>query len=141
MAKQIENNNMNLLEKPSEHNLSDDYFKSYRVLLLTLKRQPYQVMVTGEKNEEYRDIKAWSNQRLLNKDGSFRMYDYVRFALAYGADKPFFYCAYKGTKYVSNIHKKYSNGLEVNFDDKRFAIMLGEIVVTGNQNHPLLKRL
>jgi hypothetical protein len=109
-----------------------DTLKSSKVLFLNLKEEPFEVMVTGEKDEEYRDIKPWSDQRLLNKDRSFRQYDYVKFVQAYKADNPFFYCKFKGTKIVSNVHKKYSNGFEVHFDDERYAIMLGEIILTGN---------
>ena len=111
---------------------SEKQLKGFKVLLLNLNSEPFEVMVTGEKNEEYRDIKKWTNSRILNKDGGFRAYDYVKFVEGYGGAKPFFYCKFKGTKRVSKVHKKYSNGLEVNFDDERYAIMLGDIVLTRN---------
>jgi hypothetical protein len=89
-------------------------------------------MVTGEKNFEYRDITKWINSRLFNKDNTTKHYDYVKFTLGYGADKPFFICGYKGFKKVVNVHKIYSTGFEVKFDGERWAIELGEITTTGN---------
>ena len=96
-------------------------------------------MVTGEKNEEYRDIGEWMNSRVFNKDGSFREYDFVKFVLGMGADKPVFICKFKGIKKVKNIHKKYSNGFEVNFDNERYAVLLGDIVSSDNLNHSYLR--
>jgi hypothetical protein len=89
-------------------------------------------MVTGEKKVEYRDIKPWMNSRLFDKDGNPRAYDFVKFTLAYGSDKPFFVCRFKGIKKVTKVRIKYSTGFEVKFDNERWGILLGEIVKTGN---------
>lgn len=118
---------------------SEAQLKNSKILFLNLKTEPFKVMITGEKNEEYRDIGDWMNSRVFNKDGSKRDYDYVKFVLGMGADKPVFICRFKGIKKVKNIHKKYSTGHEVNFDNERYAVLLGEVVFTDNLNHSYLK--
>jgi hypothetical protein len=111
---------------------SQSDFSEYQVLKLNLKTEPFNVMITGEKKFEYRDIKQWSNSRLFNKDGSPKHYDYVRFQIAYQPSYPYFFCEYKGFEKVTSVDIKYSNGFKVKFDDERYAIKLGDIVLTGN---------
>jgi hypothetical protein len=118
---------------------SQSDFSEYQVLKLNLKTEPFKAMVTGEKNEEYRNIGDWMNSRVFNRDGIKRDYDYVKFVLGMGNDKPVFICKFKGVKKVKNIHKKYSTGHEVNFDNERYAVLLGEVVFTDNLNHSYLK--
>ena len=108
-------------------------------LFFNLKTEPFKAMVTGEKNEEYRAIGKWMDARLFNKDGSERHYDYVKFVLGMGADKPYFVCKYLGFKKVKNIHYRYKNNLTVDFDDERYAVMLGEVVEQGNLDHHYLR--
>ena len=67
---------------------SQSDFSNFKILSLNLKTEPFNVMVTGEKIFEYRDIKQWSTSRLLNKDGSPKHYDYVRFQIAYNRTYP-----------------------------------------------------
>jgi hypothetical protein len=113
--------------------------KNNKVLFFNLKTEPFKIMITGEKNEEYREVGDWMNSRIFNKDGSIREYDYVKFVLGMGADKPVFVCKFLGVKKVKNIHKKYSTGFEVNFDGERYAVMLGEVIFTDNLNHSYLR--
>jgi len=107
-------------------------FAEFKVLKLNLKTEPFNVMVTGEKKIEYRDIKKWSSSRLINKDGSSKHYDYVRFQIAYKSTYPYFFCVYKGFEKVTGVDIKYSNGFKVKFDDERYAIHLGDILLIGN---------
>ena len=111
---------------------SQSDFSEYKVLKLNLKTEPFNVMVTGEKEFEYRDVKKWSTDRLFNKDGTPKHYDFVRFQIAYQPSYPFFFCEYKGFEKVSKINITYSNGFKVNFDDEKYAIKLGEIILKGN---------
>ncbi len=103
-----------------------------RMLQLNLKSLPFNVMLTGEKKVEYRDIKKWMNTRLFHKDGSPKQFDEVRFTLGYGSSQPYFICKFSGLKKVRNVSKKYTNGLEVRFKGLRWAIRLGKITKTGN---------
>jgi hypothetical protein len=103
-----------------------------KILKFNLKTEPFMVMVTGEKTVEYRDIKPWMNSRLFDKEGNPRTYDFVKFTLAFGNNKPYFICRFNGFEKVKKVRMKYSNGFEVKFDDERWGIRLGEIVMNGN---------
>jgi hypothetical protein len=112
--------------------ISQGELDASQILQLNLKTEPFNVMVTGENTVEYREIKPWMKSRLFDKDGISRDYDFVEFTLGYGNPKPFFVCKFEGFKEVKKMRTKYSNGLEVNFDDERWVIRLGEIVNFGN---------
>ena len=51
---------------------------------------------------------------------------------AYDSKNPFFICEFKGIDVVKNVHVKYSNGFQVDFDDERWGIQLGKIIEVGN---------
>lgn len=99
-----------------------------RTLNLTLSKQPFDVMVTGEKTTEYRRHSKWILSRLKGKT-----YDQVKFVNGYGADKPYFVAKYRGWDIETNPYQViYSNGLEVESTKGTVKIFLGEIVETGN---------
>jgi len=108
------------------------------VLKLTLKKSPFEVMVTGEKPEEYRRLSKWMVARLYHSGGyhvmnNKRHYKYVLYTNGYGADRPYFLCEYKG-HYLTNekISKSYSNGLAVETEGNTAVIKNGEILEVGN---------
>jgi hypothetical protein len=103
-----------------------------KILPLSLITEAFVVMITGEKQIEYRDIKQWVNSRLLNKDGTPKKIGYIKFFNGRCVkDSPYFICEYKGATKVKNVHKKYSTGFEVNFDGEKWAIQLGKIIERG----------
>ena len=108
---------------------------STRTLKLTLTRQFFEVMVTGEKNEEYRDPSDWISSRLFNGEDE-RGYDFVEFTNGYGKDKPRFTARYKGLEIRSRVQKKYSNGATTQITTDVYAILLGEIVSIENYTIP-----
>lgn len=112
---------------------------STRILKLTLHRQAFEVMVTGEKNEEYRPISAWIESRLyetnLLNQRVERIYDFVEFTNGYGNDKPRFIAKFLGVDLRPWVYIRYSNGLLVN-TKKVYAILLGEIVGIQNYTAP-----
>ena len=110
-----------------------------KILFFNLKTEPFKVMVTGEKNEEYRKIGKWMNSRVYNKDGSERKYDFVKFVLGMGSDKPFFVCRFEGVKKVDRFNKTYSSGHQVTFENEQYAVMLGEVLKKGNLEHSYLQ--
>ncbi len=69
---------------------------------------------------------------IIAADGGIKHFDYVKFTHAYDSKNPFFICEFNGLEIVKNVHIKYSTGFEVNFEDERWAIKLGEIVLAGN---------
>ena len=54
-----------------------------KILHLTLKKKWFDMIASGEKNEEYREIKYYWDVRLLNRD-----YDAVSFRNGYGKKSP-----------------------------------------------------
>lgn len=110
----------------------DNNFPENNVLLLNLKKEPFQVMVTGEKRIEYREIKEWMNSRLFDKNGNPKKYDYVKFILAYDSKNPFFYAPFLGVEKIKEVDEEYSNGFSVKFNDERWGIKLGEPIKIGN---------
>lgn len=100
-----------------------------RVLDLVLKKDPYDVMETGEKKREYRKDTPWIRSRLLTKNGERRHYDYVRLSHGYKKDRRSFLVEYKGFERAMGNHtENYSNGLTVEIEYGDFIINLGEII-------------
>lgn len=104
-----------------------------KILHLTLKKTPFEIMVTGEKTHEYRQPTKWIKSRLLNINGTPKEYDVVKFTNGYERDKPYFAATYLGFEIAQkNYFVKYSNGLIVRVLKGDFRIKLGAIVRIGN---------
>ena len=122
---------------PRTDNLSKEitgveYLDSKQTLKLTLSKKPFEVMITGEKTEEFREVKKWVTSRLYNKDGSKKEYKYVKFTNGYGKDRPYFICIFNRTYIGNHIKRKYSNNLNLSFENEIYVIELGEIIITKN---------
>ena len=104
-----------------------------KILFLTLKKAPFEVMATGEKNQEFRAPSKWVKSRLFDKNGCAKKYDAVKFVNGYGAKLPYFIAEYKEV-YQINCDKtiKYSNNLIVYVKKGDYVIRLGNIIETGN---------
>lgn len=103
------------------------------ILHLSLKKKAFEVMVTGEKTEEYRKTSQWIRSRLTKKDGTEKIYGLIKYVNGYGYDKPYFICSYEGC--VLNTHpfiKTFSNGLRVEVFIGDTIIYCGKIVERGN---------
>lgn len=110
-----------------------------KILYLTLKKKPFDVMKIGEKKSEYRMNSKWIRSRLFNKDGTKRKYDYVKFTNGYGKTRPCFIVKFLNFEKIYELKKIYSNGLIVNYpknENGYFKINLGDIV--NNHNSILL---
>jgi ASC-1-like (ASCH) protein len=84
------------------------------ILHLTLKKKWFDLIASGKKKEEYRDIKPYWQKR-LNKD-----YDIIHFRNGYNKNSPFMIVEYKG-----KTLKK--------FEGKDcFAIKLGKVLKIKN---------
>jgi ASC-1-like (ASCH) protein len=59
-----------------------------RILYLTLKKKWFDLIKSGEKRIEYREVKPYWTKRLLDKDGLFKQWDEIHFRNGYGFDKP-----------------------------------------------------
>jgi hypothetical protein len=111
-----------MIKKNSKEN------KVERILNLTLKKLPFDVMITGEKRIEYRASSKWIISRLEGKN-----YDLIKFVNGYGNDKPYFFSKYEGweIEMIDNV-VNYSNGLIVESKKGTIKIKLGEIIEKGN---------
>lgn len=59
-----------------------------KILELTLKKKWFDMIKSGEKLEEYREIKDYWINRLQNPDGSFKRFTHVRFRNGYSKMAP-----------------------------------------------------
>jgi len=64
-----------------------------KILHLTLHRKWFDLIATGQKTEEYREIKPYWDSRLKDRD-----YDIIHFRNGYGKDRPFMSVEFKGIK-------------------------------------------
>jgi hypothetical protein len=102
-------------------------------LNLTLKKAPFDVMVTGEKSYEIRAKSKWINSRLFQKDDAPKKYDYVKFTNGYGKNKPYFIAEFKGFKACRpHIDYTFSNGFHLETYGELWYIELGKIIEIGN---------
>lgn len=86
------------------------------VLKLVVSKKPFEVMQTGEKLEEFRNMSKWMTSRLYNKDASEKHYDLLQITWGYGKDRPSFTAKYNGFVIESDISRKYSNGLKIDIN-------------------------
>jgi hypothetical protein len=88
-----------------------------QTLKLVISKQPFEVMKTGEKLEEFRRISKWMQSRLYNKDGTEKHYDKIQFIHGYGPTRPFFIATYEGHTIEDNISRSYSTGFNINIEN------------------------
>jgi len=65
-----------------------------KILHLTLKRKWFDLIASGEKRREYREIKPYWATRIEGRE-----YDEIYFRNGYGKDRPFMRVEYKGWKF------------------------------------------
>ena len=96
-------------------------------LKLTLSALPYQVMVTGEKIEEYRRQSEWLKSRLY-RNGQLRPLTHIEFVHGYGKDRPRFTAEFKGLREINSEDPEwnkiitYSNGLKVHINEPMYIL-------------------
>lgn len=108
-----------------------------KILKLTLKKKWFDMILSGEKKEEYREMKTYWNTRLSFLDISsgnpylyervFNKFTHIEFSNGYGSKVPKILIECKGIE----INKgKQEWGAELNAE--YFVINLGQIVSTSN---------
>lgn len=103
-----------------------------RILKMTLNKEFFDQILSGEKIEEYRDFTPFWESRLLEKDTEeivFREYDAIEFKNGYGAKVPTMLVEWKGADLVL-----YDDAPDDSEDpeDYYFIIDLGKILETKN---------
>ena len=109
---------------------SDDGRNGYGILPLTLKKEAFEVMVTGEKKMEFREPSEWIYSRICNT-----RYTHIKFVNGYGDHRPFFIVELNGWGVTGESDTEwfqYSNGLKVSVEPWDVVIHLGNIIKTGN---------
>jgi hypothetical protein len=94
-----------------------------KVLHLTLRKEPFDDIRSGEKTAEYRAYKSHWIKRLMNDDGSFKTYDLIFFKNGYQSAAPQMLVEFKGIRIISDPEW-----------GKAFEIKLGKLV--GEENIP-----
>ncbi len=96
---------------------------SNRILHLSLKQVPFEVMLTGEKQHEFRRPSNWIKSRIQG-----RQYDVVKFTNGYGSQRPYFIAEYLGFTIAQEQNEiTYSNDLVVQVMPGDFIIKLGSV--------------
>lgn len=106
-----------------------------QVLRLTLKKAPFDVMLSGEKKHEYRRPSDYIKSRLT------RDYDYIVFYNGgyTGGNLPWIAFKAHGWDEASEpANLEFSNGLRVAVAYGDIIIHLGDLVAFGNLNSPAL---
>lgn len=103
-----------------------------RILKMTLNKEFFDQILSGEKIEEYRDFTPFWESRLLEKDTEeivFREYDAIEFKNGYGAEVPTMLVEWKGAELA--LWDDAPENSE-NPEDYSFIIHLGKILETKN---------
>lgn len=102
-----------------------------KTLHLTLKRKWFDMILSGEKTEEYRDIKPFWTKRFKPMLSDFQKSGYtsITFSNGYSKNRPQFEIEFKGIFIREGV---FHWGAEPDF--KYFVLELGEILTTKNIN-------
>lgn len=106
--------------------------KCFKVLFLSLQHEPFNVMVTGEKDFECREPTKFIIDRLMDKLGNAKEYDYVLFTNGYGYHLPWFICEFEGFGTGYDNSYKFSTGFTMASKKENYRIFLGEIIHKQN---------
>jgi hypothetical protein len=99
-----------------------------KTLHLTLKKKWFDMILSGEKKEEYREMKPYWAERLKDKVHSvFKDYDTITFKNGYSANAPEMVVELLGISIDEGMR---SWGAEP--DTKYYVLSLGEILSTKN---------
>jgi len=67
-----------------------------KILHLTLKKQWFDMILSGEKKEEYREIKPYWSNRFIGGETDFNQWDVICFKNGYKKDSPKFFINLEG---------------------------------------------
>ncbi len=96
-----------------------------KTLYLTLKKEFFDQIKSGDKTSEFREYKKHWIQKLMNTDGSFKTYDLILFQNGYHTNAPRMWVEFKEVKIV----KERKGLFKV---EREFEIELGKIVKEEN---------
>ena len=100
--------------------------KSQRILHLTLTKHWFDLIASGEKTNEYREQKPHWEKRLLNEDGTPKVFDIVRFRNGYNKTSPTMDIEFKKITFTGKKWCAPEHGEEI--WDETIVIVLGKIL-------------
>ena len=89
------------------------------ILHLTLKKHWFDLIASGQKTEEYREIKPYWTSRLMTDATHFKHYDAVRFRNGYQRDAP----------EILVKCKRITIGWSPVYEQETYIILLGRVLV------------
>ena len=101
-------------------------------LKLTLKKEWFDLIASGEKIFEYREYKKHWISRLIEKKGGTKNFSEVHFTNGYGNDRPFMRCKFLGMGIIKGENCKPDNNEPIDNEMNYFVIGLGEILEISN---------
>ena len=94
-----------------------------KILHLTLKKKWFDMINSGVKKEEYREIKPYWKKRLFDENGNFKNYDYIIFKNGYSKNAHSIKVNFMGVT-IGNALPEWSD----NWQGEVFIIKLGNIL-------------
>jgi hypothetical protein len=104
-----------------------------KVLHLTLKKKWFDMIASGEKKEEYREIKPYWAKRFLSHENMLNPFFFVLFRNGYAKDAPEIMLECKGIE-ISTAKPEWSD----NWQGEVFVIKLGQIIDANSTLNPYL---
>jgi len=106
-------------------------------LKLTLKKEWFDLIASGDKCFEYREYKKHWISRLLGKSeagkrGGHKNFDEVHFTNGYGNDRPFLRCKFVGMGILRGGSCEPENNEPLDNNKQYFVIALGKILEIRN---------
>lgn len=97
------------------------------MLEVTIKREWFDMILSGKKKEEYREIKPYWTKRLFYPDGNPVQYSAIRFRNGYDADSPTVLVWYEGV----DMGKPNPDWCEPGWNHV-YRLKLGEVISAEN---------
>ena len=101
-------------------------------LSLTLKKEWFDLIASGNKTFEYREYKPHWISRLLEDKSKRKSFKEVHFTNGYGKDKPFLRCEFIGMGIIKGKHCEPKNNEPIDDNKEYFVIALGDILEIRN---------
>lgn len=88
-----------------------------KILNLTLKKKCFDLIASGDKVFEFREIKPYWTKRFIDKRGNYKQFDEVHFKNGYSKDSPFMRVEFKGISKTATTY---------------YIILLGKVLEVKN---------
>ena len=103
------------------------------VLKLTVFKEVFELIVSGEKTEEIRLDSKWIKSRLFKADGTERKYKKILFRNGYRKNAAYCVCSFEGFRHADLVHFSYSTGLTIDLKDQNiYVLYIGEVLEIAN---------